>query len=74
MRQNLGRTLVTGANYNKYALRLAKQPGIFTNLREVTARYELEPGLYVIIPSTFKANKESRFYLRVYTEKDADME
>ncbi|CAG2195591.1 CAPNN [Mytilus edulis] len=38
---------------------------------EVTRRFELDPGVYAIIPSTFKAHAEAKFMLRLYTEKPA---
>ncbi|ELT98268.1 hypothetical protein CAPTEDRAFT_97820 [Capitella teleta] len=43
--------------------------GIYINLREVSGRFELEPGHYIIIPSTFKPDLESSFLLRVYAQK-----
>jgi len=41
----------------------------FVNSREVTGRFSFEPGEYVIIPSTFKANEEGDFILRLFSEK-----
>ena len=44
---------------------------IFINAREVFAKLELDPGRYVILPSTFDANNDGEFMLRIYTEKKA---
>ncbi|VDK23338.1 unnamed protein product [Anisakis simplex] len=38
----------------------------FINLREVTARFRVTPGDYVIIPSTYEPNVEAQFLLRIY--------
>ncbi len=43
--------------------------GIYINLREVSGRFELEPGHYVIIPSTFKPEEPGTFMLRVFAQK-----
>ncbi|KAG8448835.1 hypothetical protein GDO86_015779 [Hymenochirus boettgeri] len=41
----------------------------FVAKRDVTQRYQLAPGRYLIIPSTFHPHQESEFILRVFTEK-----
>nr|KAG5703165.1 hypothetical protein BaRGS_027330 [Batillaria attramentaria] len=54
------------------ALLLAKRSGKYQYTREVTLRFELPPGHYVVIPSTFYPHEEAQFMLRLFTEKFAE--
>ena len=41
----------------------------YTNKAEVVGRFQLSPGHYVIIPSTFGPNVDGEFLLRIFSEK-----
>ncbi|XP_028252535.1 calpain-3b isoform X1 [Parambassis ranga] len=43
----------------------------YINLREVTERFLLPPGEYVIIPTTFNPHEEGEFIIRVFSEKES---
>ncbi|NXC66605.1 CAN14 protein, partial [Anhinga anhinga] len=42
---------------------------VFLDEREVTHDFHLEPGVYVIVPSTLEPQQESEFILRVFSRK-----
>ncbi|XP_053670171.1 calpain-A-like [Anopheles nili] len=54
-------------NFFKYNASAARSPS-FINLREVSCRFKLPPGTYVIVPSTFEPNEEGEFIIRVFSE------
>ncbi|TMW50475.1 hypothetical protein DOY81_004471 [Sarcophaga bullata] len=62
-----------GLNFFKYKASVARSPH-FINTREVTARFRLPPGHYLIIPSTFDPNEEGEFIIRVFSETQNNME
>ncbi|XP_076044094.1 calpain-B-like isoform X6 [Oratosquilla oratoria] len=60
-------------HFFKYNASVARSPS-FINMREVSCRFKLPPGTYCIVPSTFEANEEGEFILRVFSEKRNEME
>ncbi|NWV01195.1 CAN14 protein, partial [Upupa epops] len=42
---------------------------VFLDEREVTQDFHLEPGVYVIVPSTLEPQQEAEFILRVFSRK-----
>lgn len=59
-----------------YASQLEKlgNTGNYMNLREITKRFRLSPGNYLIIPSCFDEGSEGEFLLRIFTEKPIENE
>jgi len=57
-----------GEEFFKYTSHTAMSDS-FIDSREVTSRFKLPPGTYVIIPSTFHPDSEGQFLLRVFVEK-----
>lgn len=55
-------------DFFKYNAAVARSPA-FINTREVTGRFRLPPGDYVICPSTFNRNERADFVLRIFSEK-----
>ncbi|KAK2560966.1 Calpain-9 [Acropora cervicornis] len=55
-------------DYFAYHASTARSP-VFINSREVTGRYMLDPGSYLIIPTTFEPGHQGEFIVRIFAEK-----
>ena len=55
-------------NFFKYNRSCARS-ATFINAREISGRFKLSPGSYVIIPTTFEPNEEGDYILRIFAEK-----
>ncbi|XP_008844008.1 calpain-9 [Nannospalax galili] len=55
-------------DFFRYHASLARSK-TFINLREVSGRFQLPPGDYILIPSTFEPHQEADFCLRIFSEK-----
>ena len=47
---------------------MVERVDFFINTRQVVKRFALQPGQYVIIPSTYDPNNEGEFLLRIFCE------
>ena len=54
-------------DFFKYHASAARSPA-FVNLREVSCRFKLKPGHYLIVPSTFEPGEEGEFLIRCFSE------
>lgn len=43
----------------------------YINMREVSERFALPPGKYLLVPTTFKPHHEADFLIRIFSEKKA---
>ena len=61
-----------GTNHFRYNYD-AGRSGVYINYREVSNRFELDPGHYVIIPSTFNRDDSGSFLIRAFAQKKFDL-
>ena len=54
--------------------KIASSNDHFPKYPEVTRRFQLRPGNYAIIPSTWEANQERDFLVRVFSEKECNLQ
>ena len=59
----------TGLKFYSNQLERIGASGSYINSREVTKRFRLEPGYYLIIPSTYEDDKSCEFMVRILTEE-----
>lgn len=49
--------------------RVYQSTGTFMNCRQMVQRFSLPPGLYVVVPCTYDADREASYYIRFFFEK-----
>ena len=63
------KSIKTGFKLNEEQLERVGNSGDYINKREITTRFRVKPGYYVIIPSLFDYNIAGEFLLRLFTEQ-----
>jgi uncharacterized protein (DUF779 family) len=63
------RAIAFGEKLNAYQLERVGNSGSYINKRDITKRFRVYPGTYLIIPSTFDYNVSGEFLLRIFTER-----
>jgi hypothetical protein len=56
--------------YNQQSLEIFEKVSSYYYQRDVTKRFELKPGTYVVVASLFEKNKSSKFLLRYFFETE----
>ncbi|XP_010072829.1 PREDICTED: calpain-9 isoform X2 [Pterocles gutturalis] len=65
-----GRDGHLGKDFFRYHASKARSK-TYINLREVSNRFKLPPGDYILVPTTFEPHQEADFCLRIFSEKKA---
>jgi hypothetical protein len=61
--------VLDGGQIESTDLERVSSSGSYTNKREVTSRFALSAGAYVIVPSCYDEDVEGEFLIRIFTEK-----
>ncbi|XP_068606996.1 calpain-9 [Brachionichthys hirsutus] len=61
----------TAKDYFRYNSSTARSR-TYINMREVSERFTLPPGDYLLVPTTFQPHHEADFLIRMFTEKKAE--
>lgn len=61
-------SMSAGVKFNWNHLEKVGDSGVYINKREVTKRFRVDPGYYVIVPSTFHGDRNCEFMIRILTE------
>lgn len=59
-----------GKDYFRYHASKARSR-TYINMREVSERFTLPPGNYLLVPTTFQPHHEADFLIRIFSEKKA---
>lgn len=66
---DIGENTETGLKFYPNQLEPIGDSGKHIEFREITARFRVEPGYYLVIPSTFSDEVDLEFMLRIFTEQ-----
>lgn len=58
--------------FDRHQLKSIKDTGKYTNSIALSLRVDVEPGSYVLIPSTFYRNNPAEFFFRIFIEGQPD--
>lgn len=57
-----------GRRFYRNELEDVDDSGTYINLRDISKRFRVPPGNYIVIPSTFEEDHAGKFMLRLFTE------
>jgi len=60
------------ASFDESALELCHRGDKYSYFREITHELHLDPGVYVVVPSSYNRSHQADYLLRIYTESLAD--
>ena len=66
---NFQQSIDQGSQLKSSELERLNSSGAYTNKREVTTRFSLKQGAYLIVPSCYDEDVAGQFLIRIFTEK-----
>ena len=63
---------LSSTHYDNYALQLARKGEQYQYYREISQYFHVDPGVYVVVPSTYDSKAQADYLLRIYTDSGID--